>query len=250
MPRHTNEGRPNINSDEVEQMLNACSVVSDPLRLQAIICLLWIFGKRCNEVISLKMKDLYIRGRSQDKYLHVAFTVQKKKSKYATMAPIPFVKKITSQNHFVKPILQYYLRRNKEAVSLLEAGKAKDIDNQYLFPSQIGRENKTKIVTVKHRFSERDGKLVLDDKNGTVTRTYTYTKDCGHISYWRVRQELKKVTTAWAHLFRTSLATEFAEEGASEEDLLFWFDWDRVQTAHNYVKHASSYSSKFSKRRF
>jgi hypothetical protein len=166
------------------------------------------------------------------------------------MAPMPFVKKITSQNHFVKPILQYYLRRNKEAVSLLEAGKARDIDNQYLFPSHIGREDKTKTVTVKHRFIERDGKLVLDDKNGTVTRTYHYTKSCGHISYWRVRQELKKVTTAWAHLFRTSLATEFAEEGATEEDLLFWFDWDRVQTAHAYVKHASSYSSKFSKRRF
>jgi integrase len=231
-------------------MLEACSQVSDPLRMQAIICLLWIFGKRIGEVLSLRLKDVYIRGRAQDKYLHVAFTVQKKANKYETMQPKPYVKKITSQNHFVKPILQYYLRRNKEAIALIEAGKAKDIDNQWLFTSHTGREDRTKTVTVKHRFREEQGKLVLDDKNGTVVKTYNYTKACGHISYWRVRQELRKVTQAWTHLFRTSLCSQFAEEGCNEEDLCHWFDWSRIETAHTYVRHSSSYSSKFSKRRF
>jgi len=53
---------------------------------------------------------------------------------------------------------------------------------------------------------------------------------------------------AWFHLFRESLATEMAERGATEEDLMHWFDWDRVDTAHSYVKRGTKLTEKWSDR--
>lgn len=60
---------------------------------------------------------------------------------------------------------------------------------------------------------------------------------------------LKKVNPqAWWHLFRESLATEMAEHGASEEMLMHWFDWDRLDTAHAYVKRGTKLTEELSER--
>jgi hypothetical protein len=39
-----------------------------------------------------------------------------------------------------------------------------------------------------------------------------------------------------------------AEKGATEEDLMHWFDWDRVDTAHEYVKRGTKLTEKYSER--
>lgn len=60
---------------------------------------------------------------------------------------------------------------------------------------------------------------------------------------------LKKVNPdSWFHLFRESLATEMAEHGATEEKLMHWFDWDRVDTAHEYVKRGTKLTEELSER--
>ncbi|MDH7607700.1 MAG: site-specific integrase [Candidatus Bathyarchaeota archaeon] len=60
---------------------------------------------------------------------------------------------------------------------------------------------------------------------------------------------LKKLNPqAWWHLFRESLATEMAERGATEEQLMHWFDWDRVDTAHEYVKRGTKLTEELSER--
>jgi len=60
---------------------------------------------------------------------------------------------------------------------------------------------------------------------------------------------LKKANAkCWWHLFRESLATEMAERGASEEQLMHWFDWDRVDTAHEYVKRGTKLTERLSRR--
>ena len=60
---------------------------------------------------------------------------------------------------------------------------------------------------------------------------------------------LKKVNPqAWFHLFRESLATEMAERGATEEQLMHWFDWDRVDTAHEYVKRGTKLTEQYAER--
>jgi integrase len=53
---------------------------------------------------------------------------------------------------------------------------------------------------------------------------------------------------AWCHLFRESLATKMAEEGATEEELMHWFDWDNPQSAHKYVKKGTKLTEKWAKR--
>lgn len=65
----------------------------------------------------------------------------------------------------------------------------------------------------------------------------------------KARYYFRKVTKkVWFHLFRESLATEMAEHGATEEDLMHWFDWDRVDTAHSYVKRGTKLTEKWSER--
>jgi integrase len=60
---------------------------------------------------------------------------------------------------------------------------------------------------------------------------------------------LKKANPqAWFHLFRESLATEMAERGATEEKLMHWFDWERVDTAHDYVKRGTGLTEEYSER--
>ena len=52
----------------------------------------------------------------------------------------------------------------------------------------------------------------------------------------------------WLHLFWTSVAAEMAERGATEEELMAWFDWDRYDTAHGYVKGGPKLTEKWAKR--
>jgi hypothetical protein len=69
--------------------------------------------------------------------------------------------------------------------------------------------------------------------------------------YQKAQYYLKKVNkNVWWHLFRESLATEMAERGATEEELMHWFDWSRADTAHQYVKRGIKLTEKWSDRDF
>ena len=60
---------------------------------------------------------------------------------------------------------------------------------------------------------------------------------------------LKKVNPqAWWHLFRHSLATEMAEHGADILELVNWFDWDRSDTALDYIKRGTKLTERLSER--
>jgi integrase len=60
---------------------------------------------------------------------------------------------------------------------------------------------------------------------------------------------LKKINPkCYWHLFRASLASEMAERGATEEELMRYFDWDRVDTAHGYAKRGPRLGDKWSRR--
>jgi len=83
----------------------------------------------------------------------------------------------------------------------------------------------------------------------TVEAGYIFTYKGEMMSRHRPKYYLKKINPkAWWHLFRESLATEMAERGAAEEELMHWFDWDRVGTAHEYVKRGTKLTEKWSDR--
>lgn len=240
------EQRQPLNADDILHMLDRCSLVPEPLRLQCIIALCWLFGKRIREVMQLRLGDVSVSGHAHDKMLRVQFYVLKKGSRYEPLKGMPYKHEITCQNIFVKYVAKYMSQRIKEATKLFQEGNITNIDNEYLFPSPKPVHNVKH--TVKHRFRNVEGKLVKD-KNGEIEKVYTYQYNNAHLSPERARQMLKIVAhDVWFHWIRHSLATQFADDGATEDDLMKLFDWDDVRMPHEYVKHSVHYS-KFANRR-
>ncbi|MCJ7633901.1 site-specific integrase [Candidatus Bathyarchaeota archaeon] len=178
--------------------------------LQCTIALAWIFGKRINEILRIKREDIY----TDENYLYVRFFVSKKETRKDLPVPKPYLKKITLKNPHCKFIVSY-IDQFKEG---------------YIFPANTQPRVK--------RFL---------DKRMNVWREYQ--REGGHITPEAAYYHLKRLAPkTWWHLFRESLATEMAERGATEEKLMHWFDWDRVDTAHQYVKRGTKLTEEYSER--
>jgi len=176
--------------------------------LACLIALCWMFGKRINEYVRLKRDDLWIEGD----YLFVRFLVSKKRGPKEPPVPHPYLKKIRKDHPGVQHIYDY--------IGMIKEG--------YLFPAAT--KPRVRIIKMKDK-------------------TYTYQIEGGHIHVDTALYYLKKLNRdVWFHLFRESLATRMAEKGATEEDLMHWFDWDRVDTAHEYVKRGTKLTEKWSER--
>jgi integrase len=176
--------------------------------LACLIALCWMFGKRINEYVRLKRDDVWIEGD----YLFARFLVSKKHTPKEPPVPHPYLKKIRKDHPGVQYVYDY--------IGTIKQG--------YLFPA----ETKSRIRIIK-----------MKDK------TYTYQIEGGHIHVDTALYYLKKLSKdVWFHLFRESLATRMAEKGATEEELMHWFDWDRVDTAHEYVKRGTKLTEKWSER--
>lgn len=181
--------------------------------MMAIACM---FGKRINEIISLKKEQFKV----DSKFLTIRFRVSKKRDKKSPI-PIYHLKRKTLEH----PLMPYVLRY----IDKVQAG--------YIFASNRKPENITQTVTVKTR------------KGETKTLRYRYTIDGGYISRQLAYYYLKKIAPDWWwHLSRESLATMMAEEGATEEELMHWFDWETPATAHKYVKRGTKLTEKWSER--
>jgi len=180
--------------------------------LQCVIALAWLFGKRINEIMRLKREDIY----TDEKYLYVRFLVGKKHERKEQPVPKPYLKKVNLRNPYIKYI-SGYLEKSREG---------------YVFPAPTAPRTK--------RFL---------DKRMNVWREYY--REGGYITPEAAYYHLKKIAPkVWFHLFRESLATEMAERGATEEQLMHWFDWDRVDTAHEYVKRGTKLTEQLSERQW
>lgn len=214
MPRIRTKRTDILRKPDIDSMMQK----AEP-RLQCIIALAWLFGKRINEILRLRKQDVWVEGD----YLFAKFQVSKKKTRFELAIPQPYLKKIRVDHPYTKPIREWITQ----------------ITNGYLFPTSTLPSE----VTVKTKYRDKTGQ----EKIGT----YHYATDGGHLSRVRAWQLLKQVdANAWPHLFRESLATHMAENGASEEELMHWFDWDDIRTAHKYVKHGTKLTEKWSERKW
>lgn len=188
-------------------------------RMKCVISLAWLFGKRITEIMRLQKTDVWV----ERDYLFARFHVGKKKGKKDLAVPEVYLKKIRAEHPYVKSILEWI----------------ETIPSGYIFPATT----KPSQVTVNTKYKDKTGQ----EKIGT----YHYTYDGGHLSRVRAYQLLREIDpTIWPHLFRQSLATYMAENGASEEELMHWFDWDDIRTAHQYVKRGTKLTEKWSERAF
>ena len=212
MPIITTERDDILRKPEIDAMLEKADE-----RLRCIIAFAWLFGKRINEILQLKRDDVWLEGE----YFYARFTVSKKRARHDRAIPRPYLKRIRVEHPYVQHILSW--------IGGIKAG--------YIFAS-YGQPRKYKVRT---KYKNKDGQEVIGE--------YEYETKGGYLSRTRVYQQVKAINpNAWLHLFRESLATYMAEHGASEEELMHWFDWDDVRTAHEYVKHGTKLTEKWSDR--
>lgn len=125
------------------------------------------------------------------------------------------------------------------------------IDDKYLYVRfQVSKKRTRKDQATPKPYLK---KISLNHPAAKYVTTYLETVKEGQLFPGLYREKarywFRKITQkAWFHLFRESLATEMAERGATEEDLMHWFDWDRVDTAHTYVKRGTKLTEKWSDR--
>lgn len=192
---------------------------ADVIGLEWLACLLSltnIFGKRVSECLSLKKEQI----KKDAKFLYVRFHVGKKRDKDRPI-PIFYTKKKTLQHPLIPYILNYL----------------DTISEGYIFPSK----RKPQKGTVRMKVKLKGGKTKIAE--------YPYSVEGGFVSRQLALYYLKKIAPDWWwHLARESLATRMAEEGASEEELMHWFDWSSVEMAHVYVKRGTKLTEKWSER--
>jgi len=175
--------------------------------------MLWIWGKRITENLRVQRGDLFTRKG----YLYVRFTVQKKKTRKAEPIPVKFVKRIKLKHPYAHYVTRW-------------ANHFKNV-TEYIFPGRVSE----RTFTVK------------DKETGKV---YTYHQEAEpRMSRGLAYKILKGLNPkCYLHLFRRSVATEMAERGATEEELMAWFDWSNPATAHGYVERGPRLTAKWAKR--
>lgn len=125
------------------------------------------------------------------------------------------------------------------------------VDSEFLYVRFFVSKKKSRVQTpVPKPFLKR---IILKHPGVPYILSHVEQADKGKLFPKMTRQlalyYLKKANPmCWWHLFRESLATEMAEHGASEEQLMHWFDWDRVDTAHEYVKRGTKLTERLSRR--
>lgn len=161
---------------------------------QAFISIMWLFGKRVSEIVSLRTQDVRVDGE----YLHILFTVLKKESTSDPGIRMPFLKRITLENPYTETIIEWWNRVR---------------EGQFLFP-----RHQTKMGHIYRQYAH----LVLKEISPQIS----------------------------SHLFRHSLATQMAEDGATAYELVSWFDWDRTDTALEYIRRGGAMTERLSRRKW
>jgi len=95
----------------------------------------------------------------------------------------------------------------------------------------------TKLITLSNPYVEPIVSYWKDVRDTEVFLFPRSTTKTGHIYRQYVHTVLKLISPKISsHLFRHTLATRMAEMGATSHQLVSWFDWDKVDTALEYVK--------------
>jgi len=185
-----------IRADELNQILTKSDGVEmyglPGLAWQCLISIMWLYGKRISEIVSLKTTAI----RIDLNYLNILFLVLKKRAKKDPGIQYPFMKRMTLDNEYTKYVTDWYSQVK---------------DGEYVFPRPQTRM-------------------------GYIYRQYAHN----------VLKEISPRISC--HLFRHSLATQMAENGATAYELVNWFDWDRTDTALEYVRRSGQMTQRLSNR--
>jgi len=194
---------------------------------QCLLCLLWIFGKRIQEILLLRRKDLYV----EDGFLFVDFIVLKKKKRKSVRER--YTKRITLEHPYTHYITDHMSSINDP--------------NAYIFPGGSRPRKFVSKVNVYEYSTDEKGNVRRKLKD---TKIYQYERsERGFMSSqlaWKIIKFLNP--NVYPHLFRHSLATRMAKHSFTEDQLMSWFDWDSPKIAHEYVERGPRLTEQASRR--
>ena len=108
-----------------------------------------------------------------------------------------------------------------------------------------------KRVTIKNPYTEYVVNWYKEVKGSHQFLFYRQQTKMGYIYRQYANEVLKSINELISpHLFRHSLATQMAEEGATAYQLINWFDWDRTDTALEYIKRSGRMTQELSDRKW
>lgn len=208
---------------------NASKVPKDKqLWLQCVLAIVWLTGKRINEILQLKRKHVLIT----DKEIKIRFFVGKKRSRSAPIEQMPYQKTRTIQ-HKAVPFIQAYLKE-------FDSDSSMDEDSQ-LFAATT----RPRVRVVNTKFTNGQGEK--------ETRQYEYTDKGGYIyeenaRYWlnKINEQLPPEKRIYFHYGRHSIGIKLAYQGKTPYQIAEILD-ESVKAAIQYTKHAGGYSQEWTK---
>lgn len=238
MPQHKIKRQEEISTTDWYEILeiasklnyaNAHTVPPFQLWLVGVLAIIWLTGKRINEVLKLKRKHIIFTPQNNPKEIRIKFFVGKKKSRGSPIEMMPYQKARTIK-HKAVPYIQAYLAEFDK--------KIKDEEN-YLFPANTEpRERK-----VNTTFENGQGE--------TETRSYSYTDPGGYVyeenaRFWlnKINKQLPKDKRIYFHYGRHSIGIKLAYQGKTPYQIAEILD-ETVNAAIAYTKHAGGYSQEW-----
>jgi len=236
MPTHKIERQEEISAKnwqetlELSEQLNYSKATQVPPFQYWLTCALaidWLTGKRINEILTLKRKDITFTAKE----IRIRFHVGKKRSRGSPIERQPYQKNRTIEHKAVLYIQKY-----------LDEFDLKIIDKEaYLFP--VNTEQRTR--TVKTKFTNGKGEK--------ETRQYQYTDQVGHIyeenaRYWlgKINEQLPEEKRLYFHYGRHSIGIKLAYQGKSDIEIAEILD-ETPLAALEYTKHAGGIGEEWTK---
>jgi integrase len=202
-----------------------------PTWLQCTLAIIWLTGKRINEVLQLKRKHITFTPEGNPTEIRIKFFVGKKKSRGSPIELMPY-QKARTVNHKAVPYIQSYLNEFDNAT----------IDTE-MFLFAVNTKPRHRIVHTK--FENRQGK--------EETRTYEYDDLGGHVyeenaRFWlnKINEQLPKDKRIYFHYGRHSIGIKLAYQGRTPYQIAEILD-ETVNAAIAYTKHAGGYSQEWTK---
>lgn len=236
MPKHKIKRLEEISTENWQKILtlssqipysNASKIPPFQHWLTAVLAIIWLTGKRINEILILKRRSIVLT----DSEIKIRFHVGKKRNRGSPIELQPYQKSRTIQ-HKAVPYIQTYLAEY-------------DLGNKskegYLFPATT--QDRTRTVNTK--FTNSKGEL--------ETRRYTYIDKGGHVfeenaRYWltQVNAQLPKDQRIYFHYGRHSIGIKLAYQGKSDIEIARILD-ETPRAALEYTKHAGGLGEEWTK---
>lgn len=189
--------------------------------LSCVLAIDWLTGKRINEILKLRRKDIIVT----ESQIRIKFFVGKKRSRRTPMEMLPYQKVKTIRHKAVPYILEY-----------LEEFDKKYESDEYLFPAKT-RARTRKVNTT-----------FVNGEGQKETREYTYKDKGGYIypeyaRFWlsKVNKQLPPKQRIYFHYGRHSIGIKLAYQGKSDIQIAAVLD-ETPRAALEYTKHAGGLS--------